>query len=55
MTLIILIIIILCIISLIGGIFIGISYTVNELFKHTPTPTNTQELYNKFLEKQVKI
>lgn len=52
MTLIILIITILCIVSLIGGIFIGISYTVNELFK--TTPTNTQELYNKFLKKQVK-
>ena len=43
----------LCILSILGGIIIGMTITINELRKHTPT--NTQELYNKFLEKQVKI
>ena len=53
MTLIILIIIILCILSLIGGVLIGISYTVNELFKSNVNKTLLS--YNNFLKKQPKI
>ena len=52
MTTLIILIIILCIVSLIGGVFIGISYTVNELFK--PNVNKTLLSYNKFLKKQVK-
>lgn len=39
--------------SILGGIIIGMTIVVNEIRKHTTTPT--QDSYNKFLKKQVKI
>lgn len=51
MTIIIIQTIITCILSLIGGIIIGMTLVVNKLNKTTPTQTS----YNNFLNKQVKI
>lgn len=42
--------IITCLLSILGGVVIGIALVVNK----TNTPTPTQDLYNKFLKKQVK-
>lgn len=50
MTILIIHIIALCMLSILGGIIIGMTIVINELRKHTPT----QDLYNKFLNKQVK-
>ena len=43
--------IITCVLSVLGGVAIGIALVVNK----TNTTTPTQTSYNKFLEKQVKI
>ena len=51
MTILIIHTIITCLLSLIGGVVIGMTIVINELRKHTPT----QDSYNKFLKKQVKI
>ena len=53
MTILIIHTIITCVLSILGGVVIGIAIAVNEIRKHTTTPT--QDLYNKFLKKQVKI
>ena len=43
--------IITCLLSILGGVIIGMTIVINELRKHTPT----QDSYNKFLKKQIKI
>lgn len=44
--------IVLCTLSILGGVIIGMTIAINEMRKHTPTPT--QDSYNNFLKKQVK-